>query len=135
MPIPDASIAVALFLTGDPNHDCARDWYEGVRDAGGRLRAPAILLAEVSSAITRSHQDPARAEATIATILRLGIFEIHAISPVLAVRAAEIARTASLRGCDAIYVAFAAELDDVLVTLDDEQFVRGGRIARVERPA
>jgi predicted nucleic acid-binding protein len=133
--VPDASITVALFLTGDPNHPSARQWYEGVRASGGRLRAPAILLSEVSAAITRSHQNPERAAATIASILRLKIIEILAVSPELGKRAADIARTASLRGCDAIYVALAQELDDVLVTLDDEQFRRGGRVVRVERPA
>jgi predicted nucleic acid-binding protein len=135
LPVADASFGVALLAENEPHHAAAQSWYDAMRVRGVRLRVPAIFLAEVSAAFTRGQQDPARAEATIATILRIGTFEISPVSAELGKRAADIARTAALRGCDAIYVALAQELDDVLVTLDDEQFRRGGRVVRVERPA
>ena len=135
MPVADASIGVALLSRNEPHHAAARRWYDEARRGGVPLRVPAIFLAEVSAAFARGQQDPDRAAATISSIVRRGVFEIHPVSRDLAIRAADIARTVSLRGCDAIYVALARELDDVLVTLDDEQFVRGGRVVRVERPA
>lgn len=56
------------------------------------------------------------------------------ISEDLALRAATIAATQRIKGCDAIYVALAAELDDVLVTFDQEQADRAAPVVRVLVP-
>jgi len=52
----------------------------------------------------------------------------------LAERAATIAADDQIRGCDAIYVALAEQLDDHLVTLDQQQLERGAAVVTVYKP-
>jgi predicted nucleic acid-binding protein len=42
--------------------------------------------------------------------------------------------TNRLKGCDSVYIALAAQLDEALVTFDNEQLTRGATLIRVERP-
>jgi len=89
---------------------------------GRTITAPAILLAEVGSAIRRTIWDPV-----------LGQAIVH-VSPELARRGAEIAGQHALRGLDALYVATAEQGGDALVTLNDEQLQRGAAVVRTMRP-
>ena len=137
MAVTDASSIVSLFATHEANHAASRAWYERARQGAVRQRlfAPAILLAEVSSAFAKSMNDPARAAAVLAVIERREMIELVPVSVALARTASRLAREFGLRGCDSIYVALAQELDDVLVTFDEEQLRRGAAVVRVERPA
>ena len=49
-------------------------------------------------------------------------------------QAAQIAADYKIRGCDAIYVALAQQLDDYLITLDNQQYTRGAYIIDTRRP-
>jgi predicted nucleic acid-binding protein len=59
---------------------------------------------------------------------------LHEVDIELAGQAADIAIEARLRGCDAVYVALAAQLGERLVTLDAEQLEPAGAVVTVGRP-
>ena len=52
----------------------------------------------------------------------------------MAERAASIAAEYQVRGCDAIYLALAEQMDDYLVTLDRQQLERGAEVAAAFKP-
>ncbi|MBE2201364.1 MAG: PIN domain-containing protein [Anaerolinea sp.] len=55
-------------------------------------------------------------------------FRLFPVSASLAYKAAVIAATYQIRGCDAIYVALAETLDEELITLDRQQGERAKSI-------
>ena len=135
MAVTDASVITSVFSEYDANHVAAREWYEGARSRGERILAPSILLAEVAAAFSRTLNDPHRASVVVDEIVQRKLIELVPVVQTLALRAAEVTQSTRLKGCDAIYVALAAELDDVLVTFDQEQLIRTAGIIRVVRPA
>jgi predicted nucleic acid-binding protein len=52
----------------------------------------------------------------------------------MAEQAASVAAEHRIRGCDAVYIALADQLDDVLVTLDRQQLERGAAVVAVREP-
>jgi predicted nucleic acid-binding protein len=135
MTVVDASVITSLFNVADVNHQLARTWYERARSTSESLQAPAVLLSEVAAAFGRSINNPMGGLSLTNEIIDHKLIGILPVTVAMARLAAEIAATASIKGCDAIYVALAAQLNQVLVTFDDEQLERGSRVARVERPA
>ena len=97
------------------------------------LRAPSLALVEAVRTVGRVSGQPNG----YAALDRFTWSRIHfwPLSEGLAQRAAEIAISCGLKGADAIYVALAADLDDVLVTFDREQLDRGASAAQVVEPA
>ena len=67
-------------------------------------------------------------------LLTFNVVELVPVSVHLAGRAAVVATDHRLRGCDAVYVALADQLDDVLVTLDRQQLERGADLVVTRRP-
>lgn len=61
--------------------------------------------------------------------------ELFPVSPEVARSAARIAESQGIRGCDAIYVALALLLNDVLVTFDLQQANCAREINEVVVPA
>jgi predicted nucleic acid-binding protein len=135
MAILDASFAVATELASDANHGAARQWLAGLAGAPTPLRAPAVMLAELAAAVRRRTGREDLAREALSAILAMPRLEIVPLTAGRARQAAEIATELGLRGCDAIYVALAAELREVLVTFDEEQAVRGGQRVQVVRPS
>jgi predicted nucleic acid-binding protein len=87
--------------------------------------APVILLAEVGAALARARiQDPSPGE-VIQLLRSRRLLELFPVSEKLAARAAVIVAACQLRGADAIYVALADILATPLVTLDQQQLLRG----------
>ena len=133
MTVVDASVLVAYYYQDDTGHDAARDWFRARPRDRTSLRAPAIVLSEVSGAIARrAGRDMGVLVQT--QLMQPGFLDVHPIGPVLASRASGIAVRLRLKGCDAIYVALAEELGEELITLDAEQIRRGGQVVRVARP-
>jgi predicted nucleic acid-binding protein len=135
MAVVDASVITSLFHLGDVNHGLARSWYERARSIGEPLQAPAVLLSEVAAAFGRSINNPERGLRVTNEIIDHKLIGILPVTVTMARLAAEIAATTNMKGCDAIYVALAAQLNQVLVTFDSEQLERGAAVTRVERPA
>ena len=133
MAVIDASLYVALINDHEVHHTRSWAWFETARADQERIAAPAILLAEVASALGRG---PGETEARQAAkdLEQSSIIELVPVTQALARRAAAIAAKHRLRGCDAIYVALADRLDDQLVTLDRQQLERGAKVVLTRRP-
>ena len=100
----------------------------------GTICAPVLLIAEVAAALSRGVGDQALAHEVVRHLARSQAVELIPVSLALAQRAAAIAADHRIRGCDAVYVALAAELEDRLVTLDQQQLERGAAVAVTARP-
>ena len=62
------------------------------------------------------------------------MIELVPVTLALAEQAAVIAGDFRIRGCDAIYVALASQLEDCLVTLDQQQLERAAAIVDIRKP-
>ena len=65
---------------------------------------------------------------------RSRVIELLPVTVALADRAATIAADHRIRGCDAVYIALADELDKHLVTLDRQQLERGIAVVNAYEP-
>jgi predicted nucleic acid-binding protein len=134
MAVIDASVQVALLSATDPHHEAATLWYRHAVLSGERLLAPFIIVAEVAAAISRGLGDAPLAHRATQHVLRAGPLDLVPVDGALAVRAAAIAADHRIRGCDAVYVALAAERQETLVTLDAQQSARAAAVVTVSRP-
>ncbi len=98
------------------------------------LNVPSIVLPELAAALSRGHGGAEFATEMVRELLELTTLKIHPVSLRLATSAAEMAGKLGIRGCDAIYVALAAELGDVLVSFDRQQLDRASSAVTVLRP-
>ncbi len=134
MAVIDASVYVALINAHESEHSSSWAWFEQAKDAQEPVVAPAILLAEVSAALSRGIGNPALARRVVQQLLRSRVIELTPVTTALAERASTIAADHRIRGCDAVYVALAEQLNDCLVTLDQQQLERGAAVATVCKP-
>jgi predicted nucleic acid-binding protein len=118
----------------EPGHVASQKWYNETLASGTFLAAPLPFLAEVAGAISRSTGDTDLAQDVIAQVQALGVIELIPINEFLGVRAAEIAASHRLRGCDALYVAVAEHLGAELVSFDQEQLERGTAVVPTHQP-
>jgi predicted nucleic acid-binding protein len=132
--VVDASVLVASRIRADVHFAAARRWLVNERRRQGAIICPAIVLPEVAGPIRRLTGTEAEAEAALRNLSRSRTVRLEAVTPDRARRAAELALRLSLKGCDAVYVALAQELDDVLVTFDEEQLACAGAAITVVRP-
>ena len=134
MAVIDASVYVALINARESEHEKSWAWFEQTRAAQEPVVAPVILLAEVSSALSRGVGDSSLAHQAVHQLLGSSVIELIPVTKALAQQAAAIAADHRIRGCDAIYVALAGQLGDHLVTLDQQQLDRGSAVVRTHRP-
>ncbi|MCB9138780.1 MAG: PIN domain-containing protein [Caldilineaceae bacterium] len=134
MPVIDASVFVAVVNHADRHHAPCRTWFEEALSQGNRPIAPSILVSETAAAISRGVNDAALALAVTAALAESTIVELVPITAALATTAADIAATYRIRGCDAIYVALAASVDEPLVTLDRQQGARASELIKIYSP-
>ncbi len=134
MAVIDASVYIALVNAHEREHSRCWAWFEQARAADELVVAPVILLAEVAAALSRGMGDPTLAHRVVQQLVRSEVIELVQITMAMAERAAEIAAEHRIRGCDAVYVALAEQLDDCLVTLDRQQLERGAKIVTVRTP-
>jgi predicted nucleic acid-binding protein len=134
MPVVDASVCVALFHADDPGHLASRRWLAESQDEAEPIVAPVILLAEVAAALGRGLGDAALAREAVRLLRGRHLVELFPVTEALAARAAEIAAEEKIRGCDALYVALAQQLEMELVTEDRQQLERGAAIIATRRP-
>ena len=134
MAVIDASVYMALVNAHEREHASSWAWFEQAKAAEESVVAPVILLAEVAAALSRGMGDPTLAHRVVQQLARSEVIELIQITMAMAERAAEIAAEHRIRGCDAIYVALADQLNDKLVTLDRQQLERGAALVTVRAP-
>jgi len=132
--IVDASVYIAIVNAGEQHHERAWTWFEKAAREESGILAPSILLAEVAAALGRGMGDRALAHRVVQQILDTGVIELVTVTEAVAQQAAAIAADHRIRGCDAIYVAVAVQMDDCLVTLDQEQLERGAALITTRTP-
>ncbi len=119
----------------DVHHVVSRSWLEREDAAGRLLVAPALLLPEVASAVSRITNRPLLARRAVLSLMRLPALRIVPVDSQLAEAAARIAADHRLRGADSVYVALAKQLSLTLVTWDREQARRAAEVIRARAPA
>jgi predicted nucleic acid-binding protein len=134
MPVVDASVIVSIVNSEEPFHDQCRAWLGESLLSGQQIYAPAIILAEVGAALSRGQSDPVLAERAILLLSQETLIQLQPLSVEFGRRTAVIAIENRIRGCDAAYVALAEQLNTDLVTLDNQQFERGGMVVVTKRP-
>lgn len=134
MAIVDASVYVALINASESHHARSWGWFQQAKLTQEFLAAPVILLAEIGAALSQGMNNQALAHQVIQQLLHSKVIELVPISPALAERAATIAADHQIRGCDAVYLALAEQLSDILVTLDQQQLERGAAIVATHAP-
>lgn len=134
MVVIDASVYVALVNAHESHHARCWNWFQQAREAQEQISAPLILLPEVAAALSRGTNNPMLASQVVQQIIKSNIINLAPVTSKLAERAAAIAADHQIRGCDAVYVALAEQLDVYLMTLDKQQFERGGNVVRTRQP-
>lgn len=134
MPVVDASVWVALVNAAEPYHARCWAWLERSREAREPLAAPVILLPEVAAALSRGLGDPPLPQRVVGQLLISRVIELVPVGKGLARDAASPASEHRIRGCDAVYVALAAQTDGRLVTLDQLQLEGGAAVIETHSP-
>ncbi len=134
MYVVDASVWVSRFVPNDVYHQPSYRWLESAITRGELLAAPALLLAEVAGAVSRSTGRPELAARAIDLLERLPNSRLVTVDPPLARLAARLAGQLRLRGGDALYVALAQQLGFSLFTWDRKQAERGRTATTVFAP-
>jgi predicted nucleic acid-binding protein len=134
MPVIDASVYIALINAHEKEHALSWAWFEAAQAAQLPVVAPIILLPEVAAALSRGTGDSQLATQVVQQLEHSGVVQLLPITPALASRAASVAANHRIRGCDAIYVALADQLDDYLVTWDQLQLERAAAIVNAHPP-
>ena len=134
MTVIDASVYVALINADAGEHARSWAWFQRARVSRQRIRAPAILVAEVAAALSRGADNPLLARRVVQQLVHANLIEFIPVTQAVAERAAAIAAGHRVRGCDAVYIAVAEQLGDDLITLDRQQLERGAAIVTTSRP-
>ena len=134
MAVIDASVYVALINAKEEHHATSWKWFEDAQASAESIIAPAILLAEVASALSRGVGDSSLAHRAVEHIKRAGIIEVVPVALPIAELAASIAADHQIRGCDAIYVATAKQYSETLITLDRQQLERAISVVNTRTP-
>lgn len=130
----DASVWVNGFDQRESGHESSRQLLELLRARTIPIIEPMLVLAEVAGAISRTRQDPARAEAFARTLGQLPNVTILPLDDVLGQRALALAAQHGLRGADAVYAAVAQQAGSTLISLDNEHLIRLGNLISVQTP-
>jgi predicted nucleic acid-binding protein len=134
MAVIDASVYISLINVNESSHATSWTWFQQAQFAQESLAAPVILLAEITSSLSRGLGNPSLAHQVIQQLLQAKVINLAPVTQPLAERAAAIAADYQIRGCDAIYVALAEQLGDYLITLDQQQLERGALIITTRKP-
>ena len=115
----DASVFVAAMSPHEVHHARAKELWLSSQP----FLVPALFRVEVLAAMSRRGDSPAVVDA-IAALTRSHRFTVVPVDDALVDRACLIAKTARIRGYDAIYAATASLYDAPLVTFDQELAAR-----------
>src|SRR3989442_8266671 len=113
----DASVWVNAFDQREPGHAASRQFLEIVRQRLLPVVVPALVLAEVAGAISRTRQDPVGAQTFAQGLSNLPGMTLQPLDAALSHRALLLAAQHGVRGADAVYAAVADEAGCRLGTL------------------
>jgi predicted nucleic acid-binding protein len=130
----DASVWVNAFDQREPGHTISRQVLDQLAREETRILVPALVLAEVAGAISRTRQDPVQAQAFAEALGELPTVTVLPLDLPLARRALALAAQHGLRGADAVYAAVAVQTGSTLITLDQEHLARLGGIVPTRTP-
>jgi predicted nucleic acid-binding protein len=130
----DASVLVAIFDESDIFHRISLELFESIVQTDTKILIPAFALVEVAGALSRKghHYDN-----VIEYLYRLRShrnIEFLAMTTELYELAADIAIQLKVKGADSIYIAVSYHYNLKLVTYDNEQRDRGGKIVATATP-
>jgi predicted nucleic acid-binding protein len=131
----DASVWVNAFDQREPGHTISRQLLDQLARDETPILVPALVLAEVAGAISRTRQDPVQAQAFAEALSQLPTVTVLPLDLPMARRALALAAQHGLRGADAVYAAVAVQTGSTLITLDQEHLARLGGIVPVRTPA
>ena len=95
-----------------------------LRAKGVLIIVPTLVLVEVAGAVSRTRQQPGRAQSFAAALGGLPDIRLVPLDASLAQLALQLAAQHGLRGADAVYAAVALQSNSTLITLDNEQLTR-----------
>ena len=130
----DASVLISAAKGNEPYSKQSKNFLDSVRNEGYKMLVPEILIPEVASGLVRATADAEFSFEFIRAIRSLPNFAFVPVDGRLADRAVTIILETKLRGADAIYVAVAFEYGIPLITLDEDQLAKGGKLVQVRRP-
>ena len=131
----DASVWVNGFDQRESGHETSRQLLELLREQAIAIFEPMLVLAEVAGAISRTRQDPARAEAFALTLGQLPNVTILPLDEALGQQALALAAQHGLRGADAVYAAVAQQAGCTLISFDNEHLTtRLSSVISVQTP-
>ena len=131
----DASVHVSALNPAEADSASSRAFLALLQREQTPLFCPTLLLVEVAAAVARALGDAGAALALAASLRGWSNQALVPLDEALAVRAADLAATAALRGADAVYAAVAQQYSTTLVTLDRQQLERLPPLVRTARPA
>jgi len=130
----DASVWVSDSVLGDEFHVASRRWLRrNLRRQ--EIRAPAIVLPEVSGAVSRRTGSPLQGDQTVRDLMAIPRLRILDVDADLAHLAARFAADLDLRGADAVYVVTAVRLHCPLVTWDAEMIRKTSGVIEARQPS
>jgi len=118
----DASVWVNGFDQREAGHATSRQLLEVLRTRALPIIVPNLVLAEVAGAISRTRNDPVRAEAFATTLGRLPNVTVVALDVALGHQARALAAQYGLRGADAVYAAVAQQAGMMADPMQGESF-------------
>lgn len=130
----DASVLISAAKGNEPYSQQSRDFLDSVKKEGYKMLVPEILIPEVASGLVRATTNAGFSFEFVGAIRSLPNFAFVPVDGRLADRAAKIIFETKLRGADAIYVAVAFEYGVPLITLDEDQLAKGGKLVQARRP-
>ena len=134
MVVVDASVWVSRLIPQDAHHEPSKRWLEEFSARKGKIIAPVLLLLEVAGAISRRTGEPSLAHQAVNQLQRPGRLRLVPIDRRLGLAAAQLAADLGLRGADATYVAVAQQLGIPLLTWDEDQKEKSGKVIQVLFP-
>ncbi|MBV9614090.1 MAG: type II toxin-antitoxin system VapC family toxin [Ktedonobacteraceae bacterium] len=132
--VVDASVWVSRLIPSDVNYEASYLWMEQYKTTKRLMVSPAILLIEVSSAISRQTGNSEIAKDAIIKLNALSTMRIVPLDNDLILLSMNIAADLQLRAADATYVAVAQQLNIPLVSWDKEQLRKASSILAAYTP-
>ncbi len=131
----DASVWVNAFDRREPGHQTSRRFLETVQAQALPVVVPNLVCVEVAGAISRTRNEPARAQEFATAVARLPNVTLLPLDQELAEQARDLAAQNGLRGADAVYAAVALHAACTLVSLDHEHLTRLNAVVPACAPA
>jgi predicted nucleic acid-binding protein len=117
----DASVFLNAFNPYEAGHEHSHRLLAHLQERAAPIIVPALLLPEVSAAVSRGRRDETLAREFALALSRLPHLLMIPLDDTLAHQAAIVAAKHRTRGSDAVYAAVALRFGSTLVTLDWEQ--------------